>query len=226
MIQRGKEIYMKKQFLFLFAFIYLLPVHAQKNDDLGIFGGTAYYLGELNPNGHFRPFNPAFGIIYRHNFNPFYSLRWNLNYASLSANNPDLAYLYTTTSFSSSVVEMGVQFEFNFLPFKPFTRFIQQATYVSGGLGMAIANKPGGNGYEPVIPFGLGWKLNINDKFSLAATWEFRKTFFDDMDGVTNLSDTDARSVLHNNDWYSFAGIILSVNLFNLNADCPAYWDN
>lgn len=225
MIRGGNVAGMKKLFLLCCSLVYFIPVQAQKNDDLGIFAGTSYYLGELNPSGHFQPLNPSLGLLYRHNFNPHHSLRWNLNYVRTSAQKPDMEYLYNRTSFTSSLVDMALQFEFNFMPFKPYTRFIQQTTYVSGGAGMAIAGKPGGTGYEFVIPFGLGWKLNINDRFSMALAWEFRKTFFDDLDGVHTLNDPSYSSFMHNNDWYAFAGLIITYNLFNLKTPCPAYGD-
>lgn len=224
-IRGGKIVFMKKYFLLCVCLIYVYSLKAQENADLGIFAGGSYYLGELNPSGHFHSVSPGFGLIYRHNFNPHHSIRWNLVYAEISAENPSFDYLYDSPRFSSSFVDMGLQFEFNFFPFKPYTRFLQQTTYVGGGLGMSVIQKPGGTGYEMVLPFGVGWRLNLNRQWALSVAWEFRKTFFDDLDGVVNLTEPGSWSLIHNNDWYSFAGLIITYNLYNMNRDCPTYWD-
>lgn len=219
---------MKRIWIALFFFSLVANTDAQRKADLGIFAGTAYYIGDINPSGHFKPLNPSIGVIYRHNFNPRHALRWNLFYGSVSADNPNLDFLYGysgQTSFSSKIVDMSLQFEFNFTEFESTTHEFHYSTYIAGGAGVAIANKPGGFDYDFVLPLGLGIKMNLSKRIGAALQWEFRKTFFDDLDGVENLNDPDFRSLLHNNDWYSFAGIVITYKIFNLNEDCPAYWD-
>jgi hypothetical protein len=218
-----------KRVSFIIIFLYFLsPLKAQRSADLGFFAGTAYYIGELNTSKHFVPVNPALGLIYRYNFNPRYAIRWNLIYCQVSANNPKLDYLYWLnggTSFRSTVMDMALQFEFNFLPFKSSAHEFLYSTYVSGGLGLSIADKPSGYSNDFVIPFGVGGKFNLSKKIALTASWEFRKTFYDDLDGVINLSDPGIKSFLHNTDWYNFGGISVVYKLFNADKDCPAYWD-
>jgi hypothetical protein len=71
------------------------------------------------------------------------------------------------------------------------------------------------------IPFGIGIKINVTKKITAGAEWSFRKSFNDRIDGLENPSGV--YSVIHNNDWYSFAGIFITYKFFNFAAECPAY---
>ncbi len=219
---------MKKIWLLILLSITSSCVFTQKNADLGIFAGASYYLGDLNTSNHFRPLNPAFGLVFRHNFNPRHALRWNLFYGQVSANNPDLDFLYWRdggTRFKSTVMDMTAQFEFNFLPFKSATHEFQYSTYISGGAGLCMSDKPSGFSYDVVVPFGLGMKFNLTKQIGASISWEFRKTFYDDLDGVNNLNDPEHTFFLHNNDWYNFGGLTLVYKLSGGRQDCPVYRD-
>ena len=53
----------------------------------------------------------------------------------------------------------------------------------------------------------------------------FRKTFYDNFDGVKDLVAPSDYSWLHHNDWYSFTGIAVTWKIYNKLAGCPAYGD-
>ena len=43
-------------------------MQAQKTNEIGIFLGGSYYIGDLNPTGHLNSLTrPAAGLVYRHN---------------------------------------------------------------------------------------------------------------------------------------------------------------
>ena len=103
------------------------------------------------------------------------------------------------------------------------------------------------------IPFGVGAKVNLSKNIGLSFEWGMRKTFTDYLDDVSKkyydpvklatarganaavLSDpsigTDAqysntgrqRGNPTNKDWYSFAGIVLTVKLKGKPETCPAF---
>ncbi|HUU99945.1 MAG TPA: DUF6089 family protein, partial [Bacteroidales bacterium] len=77
----------------------------------------------------------------------------------------------------------------------------------------------------PVIPFSVGFKVNIHKNLGLEAEYGFRKTFYDNFDGLKDLVDPSDYAWLHNNDWYSFVGIALTWKIFNRLAGCPAFND-
>ena len=56
----------------------LAAVHAQVNE-IGLTGGATYYIGDLNPTKHYpRDTKLAGGLVFRHNFNDRYALRFTV----------------------------------------------------------------------------------------------------------------------------------------------------
>ncbi len=229
---------MKNLCLIALFIVMMHSAYSQRNTNLGIFAGTAYYMGDINPNRHFYRPKPSLGLIYRINLNDHYSIRANGYYAYLSGSdidfesriNPDRYYL--PVEFNTSILDGTLQFEFNFLPYKPNTNKLDYTTYVAGGIGYALilssqirSNLDSDNLRNPIphlnIPFGIGFKLNLNRRVSAGLEWSFRKTFSDRVDYLRNPSGDV--SVIHNNDWYSFAGIFITYKFFNFAVDCPAY---
>ncbi len=66
-----------------------VSVYSQKNANVGIFAGTAYYMGDINPNRHFYRPSLSLGAFYRYNINTRFAVRANAYYAQLSGNDLD-----------------------------------------------------------------------------------------------------------------------------------------
>jgi hypothetical protein len=205
-----------------------LSAYPQRNGNVGIFAGTAYYMGDINPNRHFYRPTLSLGLLYRYNFNTRYALKANAYYAHLSASDTDFPGILhpdrplNPASFQTSLLDLGVQVEFNFLPFTPGLPNLSYTPYITTGFSGALilsSDRPSNN--LVALPFGLGVKVNISKRITGGAEWSFRKTFSDRIDGLENPSGV--YSVLHNNDWYSFLGIYITYKFFNFAADCPAY---
>jgi hypothetical protein len=96
--------------------------------------------------------------------------------------------------------------------------------YFAGGLGIAFINTSSLT-YDPVIPVSVGFKINVYKNLGLEAEYGFRKTFYDNFDDQKDLTDPSHRPWLHNNDWYSFAGVALTWKIYNRLAGCPAFKD-
>lgn len=226
---------MKNIFFFLLLLGFITPGFSQRKANVGIFAGTSYYLGDINPNTHF--YNPklSYGLIYRYNLNKFFALRANGYYSSLSGNDldfPDLYHpgdrYYFPAVFSTSLIDANAQFEMNFFPYLPNTKKWDITPYIAGGLGYSIiissnssdADSPSATSHF-TLPFGIGMKVTLSEKISAGMEWSFRKTSNDMVDGLEN--ETGSGSVIHNNDWYSFAGIFITYKFFNFAVDCPTY---
>ncbi len=225
---------MEKIILSIFISICIQNIYAQRDANVGIFVGTAYYMGDINPNKHFYRPRPSFGVIYRYNFNKRYAIRANGYYANLSGSDLDFINDYhpdryvNPAEFSTSLLDATLQFEFSFLPYMPNTKKWNYTPYISGGIGYSTilsSSSTTGESALPhfTLPFSIGLKLTINKKVSTGIEWEFRKTMSDRIDGVMNPSGIE--SIIHNNDWYSFAGIFITYKFFNFAVDCPAYSD-
>jgi hypothetical protein len=119
-------------------------------------------------------------------------------------------------------MDVSVQLEFNFLPFTPSMGKWQYTPYITAGItGSMIMGSDADATNTLSIPFGIGAKVNITSRLSAGAEWGFRKTFSDRIDGLANPSNTS--SLIHNNDWYSIAGIFITYKFFNFATECPAY---
>jgi len=210
---------------FLFIFI---TGHAQRRADIGIFAGTSYYLGDINPARQFYSPSLAIGGLYRHNMNPRYAIRGSFYYGGLQADDRDFDNLFQSrraASFSASVLDAALQFEFNFLPYSTTGKRFEYSIYVTGGIGVSFINSSSAFTYKFALPFGVGAKVNLTKRLSAGVEWGFRKTFYDDLDGLENWSDPEIKGIFHNYDWYSIAGIFITYKIFDYQDDCPTYWD-
>lgn len=216
-----------------FLLCLFISASGQRNSDYGIFAGVSYYMGDINPGRLMYSPLPAGGILYRYNFHPRQALRGNIFYGRLMGDDRDFTNDFQTTrdsSFSGSVGEFAVQFEFNFLPYTTQGRLWDFTPYFAAGAGVAKINSLTSAGIrtntiQPVIPFSIGFKVNIYKNMGLEAEYGFRKTFYDNFDGLNDPVAQEDRGVIHNNDWYSFAGIVLTWKIYNKLAGCPAYMD-
>ncbi len=222
---------MLKQFTFLTILFLLLfkgMGNAQRNTNIGVFAGTAYYMGDINPNKHFYRSSLSLGGLVRYNFNTRYAIRLSGYFADLSGNdrdfpdrlNPDRP--LSPSRFQTSLVDLALQIEFNFFPFTPNIGVWEYTPYISAGIseGFIVGSSVDATNITS-LPFGAGVKVNLTSRISAGAEWSFRKTFNDNIDGVTNPSHTS--SLLHNNDWYSYLGVFITFKFFNFASECPAY---
>lgn len=201
---------------------------AQRKANAGVFAGTAYYMGDINPNRHFYRPSLSLGALYRYNINTRYAIRGSAYYAHLSGSDLDFPEIVhpdrplSPARFTTSLVDVTVQVEYNFLPFTPNLGKWAYTPYLSVGLaGALILGSDAGTNNTVGFPFGAGVKVNLTSRISAGAEWSFRKTISDHIDGLENPSGTS--SVLHNNDWYSFLGVFITFKFFNFANDCPAY---
>lgn len=202
---------------------------AQRNAVVGVSLGRAYYLGEINTSKQFYNTNFAYGAFYRYDINPRYSARANVLYTHLSADDMDFDSNYQrirNKSMNVSILDITLQAEFNFLPYDPtskkknnYTPFVTAGAtyYLKGFVISSILD-------NLAIPFGLGFKYNINKQIALGAEWVFRKTFRDNLDFDYQEPSPTQKQVGYKNDkdWYSIGGIFLTYK-FKTYTKCPAF---
>lgn len=218
---------MKRLSLLIFLTGLCAFISAQKKVDMGVTAGASYYLGDINPERHFYAPSPAFGLLYRYNFNPRQNIRATVLYMGVKANDADFSNDYQRVrneSFNGNIVDVSIQFEFNFLPYSTLDDPWTLSPYVAGGLGLSVYLTDDYS-YGPSIPFGAGMKVNLKDGMAIAGEWSFIKTFADYWDGVTEPASPGYDSLIHNNDWYSYLGITFTWKIFDELMDCPTYWD-
>lgn len=117
--------------------------------ELGVLGGTSYYLGELN-HQHFRPIKPAGGIIFKSNLGKRLSFRMHAFYGNIEgadANSNDNWEQQRNLSFKSHIFELAGGFEINYFDYM---------------MGRVVKDRRG-EYYTPYLFIGLSY-YNFNPK--------------------------------------------------------------
>jgi len=198
---------MRISLLLLLSLIFLSSGSAQ-DLEMGIFGGGSYYLGDVNPSGHFKNTKLAYGILVRYNIDDRWAVKVSGTRGKVSGNAANNWFLPDRNlQFESPITDISAVAEFNFLPYFTGSRRNFITPYVFAGFGMfffqpsfdGVKLKPlgtegqqlGYDGRKPYslvgfnIPFGLGVKVGITKKLGFALFWELHKTFTDYIDDVS-----------------------------------------
>lgn len=170
-------------------------------------------------------YSPSFsgGLICRYNFNPRNSIRFHGIFATIKGDPADTEDPFPDSpyeAFTTRLVDLGVNAEFNFMPYEATKIRKERFTpYVSGGLAYAIVF---GSETAAALSFGGGFKYNVTRRMSGGLEWSFRKSFSDMLDGVPNTGQEN-NVFFHNKDWYSIVGVFVTYKIFDWGLDCPAY---
>jgi len=202
---------MKRILFFAIAISCSFSLSAQKSNEIGIFLGGSYYIGELNPSKHLSSLTrPAGGVVYRHNFNYRLAVAGSLLFGSIQgidARSSDFEQQQRNLSFRSHVYELAGRAEFNFIEYKigddrhQFTPFMflgvavfnfnPKASYNNEWVALQPLHTEGQTkGYfktQVSIPFGAGVRINLAKRIGLVAEWGMRKTFTDYLDDVSTV---------------------------------------
>jgi hypothetical protein len=203
--------------VFIIAFWSVVAVGQSENfKSRSAFGpmlGGSYYIGDLNPYGHFRNTNLSGGFVYRYYVNSRIELRGNLLYGKVEANDADSKielHRNRNLSFESEIWEIAGGIEFNYFNYKlgdqkysitPYMfielgvfRMNPQAEFNgemvdlqplgTEGQGSTLSDKDPYSLTQIVIPFGIGLKVNVTRRMALSFEYGLRKTFTDYLDDV------------------------------------------
>lgn len=201
-----------KKCLLLFLICLPLVVFSQRHE-LGVFGGTSYYLGDLNPDKQFSMTRPAFGLMYKLNLNKRFVFRLSGMYGTLTSADSIVDFNQPRNlSFKSPLLEISAIMELNYYNYQAgndkyrfspylfygisFYRFKPMAELngnwynlqVLGTEGQGTTAYPDRKPYSLAgisIPFGMGLKFNLGGSWSLGLEWGMRKTFTDYLDDVS-----------------------------------------
>lgn len=226
---------MRKFILSIVLLLMVTAIHSQRKIyEIGLFAGAGYYMGDVNQTKLFYSPKPVFGILYKIDFNSRYAIRFSGNFAQLAGNDADSDNGYQKQrahSFGINIQEFSSILEFNFLPYKPKSKFEFFSPYVLIGIGVLnMPKEPDKFPLNPVIPFGMGFKFAPTKRIGIAVEWTYRKTFTDYIDQLQQPDYTEAAiqrnkqiSYESSNDWYSFAGITLTYKFAFGSNKCAAY---
>ena len=241
-----------KKILLVFAAVWItVSGNAQVTADIGIWGGTSVYVGDLDETNPLKPLNPNFGAYFRYNFNSRVGLRAMFLTGSFS---DEGVIEGVPAKFNKSVQDFSLQVEINYLKYILGSKKTPYSSYVTAGIGMAffpyemdpvfiasfnpVHNK--GNALideseiATTIPFGIGFKYTLGQRLGIGIEYQMRKMFSDKLDNLDDplayITTTNGieeeityTDMMHNNDWSGYLGIHLTYKIYIGKRACAAY---
>lgn len=145
--------------------------------EVGLFGGTSLYSGDLTETGlDFKEIHPATGCIVRYNVTQWFTVKSNVYYGTISGNDAN-AKSYSNRlrnlSFTSSLLDIGLQSEINLRGYKSGHPRYNNSPYLFFGFSIYRFNPKAsidGKTYalQPLCTEGQGTtRYNVRQKYSL-----------------------------------------------------------
>lgn len=240
--------HMKKLLLVFATVLITVSGFAQRTADIGIWGGTTSYIGDLKETVPFNSFNPAFGAYFRNNFNSRIAVRAMLLFGSLSESGEIEGEPW---EFNKSVQDLSFQVEINYLKYILGKKNTPYTSYVTAGFGVAyfpysldpaeiaLFNPDHNKGKSVIdeteivgtIPFGIGFKYSLSHRLGVGIEYQMRKLLGDKLDNLNDPLahfDSEGNEVVyntsfHNNDWMNFLGVHVTYKIYVGAKACPAY---
>lgn len=194
-----------KKILLVFAAVWItVSGNAQITADIGVWGGTSVYFGDLDETNPLQPINPNFGGYFRYNFNSRVGLRAMFLTGRFADEGNIEGEIW---SFSKAVQDLSLQVEINFLRYILGVEKTPYSAYVTAGIGVAYFPydlNPEGLGIinnfnpqhnkgsnlikesvmSPTIPFGIGFKYTLGQRLGIGIEYQMRKMFSDKLDNL------------------------------------------
>ncbi len=205
---------MKKIVLVFITVVLTVSGFAQKTADIGIWGGSSAYWGDVKGVPPLQTFNPNFGGYFRYNFNKRVALRLMFLAGNISA---DGTVENIPWNFSKLATDISVMVEINYLEYLLGEKKTPFTPYILGGIGtmyfpyevtnanltqLLLVNNNNPlvqNGVvidepvvTPAIPFGFGIKFNLGERFGIGAEYIMRKLLSDKLDNLDDPLAIDA----------------------------------
>lgn len=202
---------MKKIGLVIIAVVLTVSGFAQKSADLGIWGGTSTYWGDMDNAPPLQSFNINAGAFFRYNFNSRVAVRTQFLTGNFAADgtveNQDF-------SFSKNVQDISFMMEINYLKFVLGEKNTRFTPFIMAGLGVSyfpytiesavmreinedhpIIPRPINDSpprditvQESVIsagiPLGFGIKVALGKRLGFGAEYQVRKLLNDKLDNL------------------------------------------
>lgn len=220
---------------FLAVSVLVASLMSGQRHEVGVQGGLTNLVGDIGRTGYIlqKPFGdistyglPVYaGVIYRMNFNPYQTLRFNVGYSNIQFSDAYAKEAYRKQRRGSNgnylagtntVYNADVQFEYNFFPVNNEQKGML-SPYIFGGIGgIAFSNRRVtihtdliDSGISPIetelytdvkasIPFGAGLKYKFNYNWALFGEFKFRYTTTDNID-YSKIAAKNVRMVDVNN---------------------------
>ncbi len=195
----------------IIAMLAAIAINAMAQDyrfEIGAALGTTGYLGDVNRGNFLRNPGVSGGGVFRFLKDYRWAFKGSLNVATISGDSKNEKAAFAggnTYSFSSTLIDLGAQVEFNFFNFgigSKYKNLKRLTPYLTLGLGGTMASCSGSSAFAVNLPMGVGVKYKIKERLNMGAEFTMRKCFGDKIDGLSDLNGLKS-SFAKNTDWYS-----------------------
>jgi opacity protein-like surface antigen len=224
---------MKQLAVLAIMWLTAIVAHAQDEPEyrleLGAGAALAAYQGDFN-GSLLKSMKPMGGVVAKYKPNPRMAWSALLGYTKLKGTSGNVKTWYPELtehpiSFSSSVIDVSLRYEYNFWPFGTGREYYgaQKLTpFIAMGLGLSFANadteqdgqhqKRSSGALQ--MPIGMGMKYKVADRWNLAVEWTMHFTGNDKIDGMPDPYGIESSGIFKNTDCYSVLGVTLTYDLW------------
>lgn len=203
--------------------------------------GLAAYQGDFN-GSLLKGMKPMAAVMAKYKMNPRMAWSAQLSMGKLKGSSADADTWYPAlrenpTSFTTSLTDFTVRYEYNFWPFGTGKEYLgaQRLTpFIALGAGLTFGGKPDLKRlYPPVegeeqlpeygeaksavafqMPIGFGIKYKLRDRLNLTAEWMMHFTGTDQLDGAKDPYGIESSGLFKNTDCYSTLQVSLTYDLW------------
>jgi hypothetical protein len=198
-----------------------LPDRDVYKAEIGVTGGGSYYLGDAN-SLLFYNLQPSYGGFIRYVLNPRIAFRAELNSALVLG---DFTYLNSPVVLNNTVYSVDFCGEFNFFDLEnnPYKRLSKTfSPYIFAGIGGMTDLYNGQKLPEISIPFGIGMKFKLGNRWNLNIQWSNKLLFSDYLEGIPALNNPQGLNGINifNNDLLSTITLGVSFDIWKKECDC------
>ena len=192
--------------------------------EIGAGVGTVAYEGDFN-GSILKNMQPMAAIVGRYNFDPYKDLRLNIGLGKIKGSSDKMDTYYPdyteqTYSFSHTLVDASLVFEYNFWPYgtgRDYRGAKRLVPYVFGGLGATYVKGHEKNVFTANVPLGFGAKYKINERLNVGLDWTIHFSLSDELDGVKDPYWVKSSGAFKNTDCYSMLQVSLT---YSFSAKC------
>jgi hypothetical protein len=172
--------------------------------EIGLTGGLSTYIGDISPIPLVTEVYPGGGPFIRLNMSTSFAWTNSLFITRLTGSDKNFSYNRSRNiEFRTDLIEASSVLEFNFLKYGTGVLDERASSYIFAGLSLFYYNPKFyyGDGWSSTrgkqtegsryseyamgIPFGIGYKVQLNRNMNFECQFGFRKTFTDYLDDVS-----------------------------------------
>lgn len=217
---------MKKIILFIILIASsFIEASAQEDDygykmEIGCGTGLVAYEGDFNSNIT-KNMQPMASVIARRVLNPRMALRLNVSYGGIKGNSQNAGTSYpgmdtNPVSFSKSIMDAGLRYEYNFLPYgtgREYRGALRFTPYITMGLGVTSVSGDGSSAFTMNVPLGAGVKYKVGHRLNIGLEWAMHFSLSDNLDGVKDPYGIESTGIFKNTDCYSALQFTLTYDI-------------